>query len=422
VSYASVLKRHPRPLAFGFSCGAISNFGQTFFIALFVPAVTASFSLDRTGFSSLYGACTIASAVLMPVIGRGIDLMSLARFAALAQAGLALGLIVMAGAPTVVVLGAGLLLVRFCGQGLMKHIAATSTSRFFERSRGKALALVGLGHPVGEGLLPLATTFAIAALGWRSSLLLCAAVVAVVVVVGQLILRPLDTLPAHYRATDDELATGDGGREQVRASWSRRQLLTHPGFLLLIPFWISPAFVLTGLFFHQLAIGEALGFSPELMAGSFTVYAVGASATSMLAGPLIDRLGPRRLTPWMLVPLTTAVLLLLLARGTWVAPLYLGLVGACVGMAGVRGAWLAERFGLEHLGAIRSALMAIAVLATAIAPPVFGVLLDAELGVDGILQAVALALLAVHVLTAVGLGWLDRAAGGPKARDRAVTA
>lgn len=420
MSYASVLKRHPRPLAFGFSCGAISNFGQTFFIALFVPSVTASFALDRTGFSSLYGACTIASAVLMPVVGRAIDRVSLARFALFAQAALVLGLCVMASAPGVAVLAAGLLLVRFCGQGLMKHIASTSTSRFFERSRGKALALVGLGHPFGEGLLPLATTWAIASVGWRSSLLMCAVVVVGGLFIGQLLLRPLDTGPAHYRAQDDELPKPEGGgRQQSRASWTRTQLLTHPGFLLLIPFWISPAFVLTGLFFHQLALGEALGFSPELMAGSFTVYAVGASATSMLAGPLIDRVGPRRLTPWMLVPLSAAVLLLWLARCTWVAPIYLGLAGACVGMAGVRSAWLAERFGLDHLGAIRSALMAIAVLATAVAPPVFGALLDEGVAFEGILEGSVLALGVVHVLTVLGLAWLDRAAGGPKASGTA---
>jgi len=67
--------------------------------------------------------------------------------------------------------------------------------------------------------------------------------------------------------------------------------------------------------------------------------------------------------------------------------------------------------------------MTLAVLSTAIAPPAYGLLLDASVTVGTILQGTAGALVGVHLLTVIALGWLDRAPGGPKhRRDQAGTA
>ncbi|MFN3389870.1 MAG: MFS transporter [Allosphingosinicella sp.] len=53
----------------------------------------------------------------------------------------------------------------------MSHTAMTASARYFEKDRGKALALANLGHAAGEALLPLAAVFLIALIGWRYSFL-----------------------------------------------------------------------------------------------------------------------------------------------------------------------------------------------------------------------------------------------------------
>lgn len=202
--YLALLRRHPAVLAFGFLCGLSSSVGQTFFVSLFVPSVTASFDLDAAGFSSLYALVTVASAITLPFIGPKIDDTDLKRYAALALGALGLACFGMALAPGLLVLVVALYGVRMLGQGLMSHIEVTSTSRYFQRSRGKALALVMLGHPAGEGALPALFTLAIAAWGWRTSW----AVAGGVLVAGVLplvlgLLRGKDTAPLAFVAPDD---------------------------------------------------------------------------------------------------------------------------------------------------------------------------------------------------------------------------
>ena len=43
--------------------------------------------------------------------------------------------------------------MRFSGQGLMSHTAATTISRFFEKSRGKALSAIWFGLSTAEFIL-----------------------------------------------------------------------------------------------------------------------------------------------------------------------------------------------------------------------------------------------------------------------------
>ena len=45
--------------------------------------------------------------------------------------------------------------MRFSGQGLMSHTSTTTISRFFERSRGKALSTIWFGLSTAEFILPV---------------------------------------------------------------------------------------------------------------------------------------------------------------------------------------------------------------------------------------------------------------------------
>ena len=49
--------------------------------------------------------------------------------------------------------------MRFSGQGLMSHTSTTTISRFFERSRGKALSTIWFGLSTAEFILPVLITY-----------------------------------------------------------------------------------------------------------------------------------------------------------------------------------------------------------------------------------------------------------------------
>ena len=83
----------------------------------------------------------------------------------------------------------------------------------------------------------------------------------------------------------------------------------------------------------------------------------------------------------------------------WTPWLFLGLLGLSQGaMNATLGALWPERYGVRHIGAIRSVMQAIMVLSTAVAPVALGLLLDVGVGIAGLA-----ALLAVYTAAAAAL-------------------
>ena len=58
--------------------------------------------------------------------------------------------------------------MRFSGQGLMSHASTTTISRFFERSRGKALSTIWFGLSSAEFILPVLITYLFVIYSWRT--------------------------------------------------------------------------------------------------------------------------------------------------------------------------------------------------------------------------------------------------------------
>ena len=65
-------------------------------------------------------------------------------------------------------LALGIFLMRFSGQGLMSHTSTTTISRFFERTRGKALSTAWFGLSTAEFILPVLVTYLLVVYSWRS--------------------------------------------------------------------------------------------------------------------------------------------------------------------------------------------------------------------------------------------------------------
>ena len=58
--------------------------------------------------------------------------------------------------------------MRFSGQGLMSHTSTTTISRFFEKSRGKALSTIWFGLSSAEFILPVFVTYFFVIYSWRT--------------------------------------------------------------------------------------------------------------------------------------------------------------------------------------------------------------------------------------------------------------
>ena len=58
--------------------------------------------------------------------------------------------------------------MRLSGQGLMSHTATTTISRYFDKTRGRALSTTWLGLSLAEFILPLLIIFLLTFIDWRN--------------------------------------------------------------------------------------------------------------------------------------------------------------------------------------------------------------------------------------------------------------
>jgi MFS family permease len=157
---------------------------------------------------------------------------------------------------------------------------------------------------------------------------------------------------------------------------------------LVMPAILAPSFVVTGSFFHQLRLAAELRWDLGVVAGAFAGHAVARAGAMLRGGPVIDRIGATPLLPVFLLPLALAMGAIVVGSGSAVAAIaYLILAGLTSGVSTtMTTAMWAEFYGVERLGAVRAVVAGAGVIASALAPAVFGWLLD--LGIT--LQAQAL--------------------------------
>lgn len=182
-----------------------------------------------------------------------------------------------------------------------------------------------------------------------------------------------------------------GSGEQLGArQWSTREVLRDWGFYLLLPAVLAPPFIGTGLMFHQDVLRGSMGWSRELFASGFVVFSVVQVMTAPVAGALVDRFTAHRLLCSYLIPYGLALMGIALFQSELMVFILMTGMGLTAGIAySVVGATWAERYGVRHLGAIRSLVTVVMVVSTALAPPLLGVLIDGGIGMISILIGMA---------------------------------
>ncbi|GAB3716807.1 MFS transporter [Nocardiopsis oceani] len=370
-TYLFFLAANRRWLLGCFALFLFSSFGQTFFVSLFSADIRQTLDLTHGQFSSLFMFATLASALAMTQLGKVVDRHGAGRIVPALALMLALGAAIMALASQVWILFLALFTLRLFGQGMMTHTSFTLTGRWFDRERGRATSVATLGLNTGEAVLPLAVVAVLAVAGWREAWWLVAALLL-------LLAWPMSVLMGRERTL-----TGAGGDRPVAAvrGWTRRQTLRDPYFYLVLTAMVAPALIGNTVFFHQAYLTELRGWVPALFASTLSVYAVTTVVFNLVGGILVDRLTALRLVPVYLLPLGLGLLVLAMAEGPWSVAVFMLLYGITNGLSlGLFGTVWPEVYGVEHLGSIRSIIVAVLVFASAAGPGVAGLLIDAGVG------------------------------------------
>jgi len=362
-------------LAAGALLSFLSSFGQTFFISIFGGEIRAEFGLSNGDWGLIYMIGTGASAAVMVFAGGLADVFRVRTLGIAVVAMLAVACIAMSFNTTIAGLVAVIFALRLFGQGMSTHMSAVAMSRWFIATRGRALAIAGLGYMIGEATLPLIMVWLKSMIAWRSLWIAFAVFCLLACVVLYRLLR-LERTP--QSAAQEDASFGMKGQH-----WTRKQALNHPLFWLMVPSVIFFSAFGTAFWFHQVHFAEIKGFSHLALVAVFPLGTITLIAGTIVYGWAIDRFGATCLLPFYILPYIAAYILHWYAPSlawTAIAVILMGLSGA--GQGTLLNACWAEFYGTQHIGSIKAAATALMVLGSALGPGLSGWLIDIGVGFE----------------------------------------
>lgn len=391
-------KKNYKEVGFGGSLTFLSSFGQTFLISLYVPEIIRIFSISEGTFGGLYAIATIISSVIMLTVGHTIDHQPVKKVTGLAVLGLAASSFLLGFSHYHIILLVGALIgLRLTGQGLMSHISLTVMSRHYTINRGKALSISSLGYSIGEAVFPLFIStlilwydYEVAALASGAFLLLY--------------LLKLNFSSLEKFDQDPEIIEKSSARALAK---DYRSVIFDKRFSIIMPASFALGFTNTAVFFYQYVFVEDKGWSVTLYASFFTAYAITRFFMSIIGGIWVDKFSAKRMFRLYLIPISLGLLPFAFMDSIAGALIFLILAGFTMGLSGtIKSAVLAEVYGTEKLGAIRSVFTMFMVLSTAFGPFLVGLLLDIELPFLWIMLSLAglLVLAALNAQRIKGVG------------------
>ena len=294
MSFLTFLRANSPFLSAGALLALTSSYGQTYFISLFAGEIRAEFGLSHGAWGGIYTAGTTISAIVMVWAGALTDRFRVRHLGAIVAVVLALACLLMAGAQNAAMLILAVFALRFAGQGMMSHLSVVAMARWFVATRGRALSIAAMGYSVGQAILPILFVALLVHFDWQLLWVLAAGLVLLTMPVLARLLRAERTPQS---VAEETQAVGMEGRH-----WTRRDVLHHWLFWLMVPVLLGPPAWGTALFFQQVHLTEVKGWALVdyvALMPLFTAVAVGAT---FAAGALIDRFGSAVLAMLYMIP------------------------------------------------------------------------------------------------------------------------
>ena len=357
-------------ILFGFIFTFFSSFGQSYFLGLFNSSIREALSITHGQFGSIYASATLCSSLLLIWVGKKIDDVNIFKFAFFVTILLSFACFFFSKISSVFLLFVAIFLMRFSGQGMMSHTASTTISRYFTRTRGRALSISWFGLSSAEFIMPVLMVYLLTIIDWKNLWLIFSLTVLIVLPVTSFLL--IKNLNLDSREASDE----DKKDVEIK-QWKRREVIKDYRFYIISSNMLAMPWIFTGFAVFQSFVQTSKGWGPYVIAQSFMSYSIFSVLTLFLSGFLIDKFTSRKLLIYMNIPLLLSVVVLFFFDTPIAAFIFLGLVGISNGFANILGSstW-AELYGVKYLGSIKALTTALMVFATAFGTALFGFLRD----------------------------------------------
>ena len=366
-------------IIFGFIFTFFSSFGQSFFLGLFNSSIRETLSITHGQFGSIYASATLLSSFLLIWVGKKIDDINIFKFAFYVTLLLSFSCFFFSKISSITFLFIAVFLMRFSGQGLMSHTATTTITRFFTKSRGKALSVGWFGLSTAEFILPVFIVYLLTITAWQNIWISVSILILIFLPLASFFLiKKLDF------NTREEVNSKDFEIKEIK-QWTRIEVLKDYRFYIVCLNMLAMPWIATGVFVYQSFITESKDWGSFVIAQSFMVYSILSVITLLGSGYLIDKFTSRKLLIFMNIPLMFSTLVLFYFDNPFASFIFLGLIGISNGLANVLGSstW-AEIYGVKYIGSIKALTTALMVFSTAFGTALFGFLIDKEFSIEQI--------------------------------------
>ena len=373
------LSLNKKVIIFGFIFTFFSSFGQSFFLGLFNAPIRNELGITHGQFGSIYASATICSSLLLIWVGKKIDDYKILNYSFFVVILLFISSLFFSFINSVYFLAVGIFLMRLSGQGLMSHASTTTISRFFERSRGKALSTIWFGLSTAEFVLPVLMTYFFLIYSWRT--VWQGIAVLIILFLPLVILNTIKSINLDSREADNNPKL----KKTKIKSWRRRDVLKDYRFYIVSLNMLAMPWLATGIFVYQSFISESKMWEVYTIPKAFMVYSITSIITLFISGFLVDKFTGRKLILYMNLPLLLAMFTLFKFNHEISAYVFLGLIGVSNSLANILGSstW-AEIYGVKYIGSIKALTTAFMVFSTAFGTAVFGLLIDKGFTIENI--------------------------------------
>ena len=366
-------------ILFGFIFTFFSSFGQSFFLGLFNTSIRDALSITQGQFGSIYASATLLSSFLLIWVGKKIDDIDIFRFAFFVTLLLSFSCFLFSKISSIIFLFIAIFLMRFSGQGMMSHTATTTISRYFTKSRGKALSTSWFGLSTAEFILPVLIVYILTITSWQNIWIFISILVLIILPTTSFVLIKNLNFDSREELEEHEQ------KEKDIFQWKRIEVLKDYRFYIICLNMLAMPWIATGVFVYQSFITESKDWGTFVIAQSFMVYSILSVLTLLISGFLIDKFTSRKLLIFMNIPLLLSTLVLIFFNTPMTSFIFLGLIGISNGLANVLGSstW-AEIYGVKYIGSIKALSTALMVFSTAFGTALFGILIDQGYSIEHI--------------------------------------
>ncbi len=342
------------------------GFGTAMSLGVFLQPMAIATGWSRTAVSSAATVDFLCMGFASLMWGALSDRFGTRVVVCLGGALLGIGLVMASRAASI---GEFLLMFGIVGVGVGSFYAPLTavTTRWFDRHRNLAVALVSAGIGLGSTVVAPVARWAINAYDWRTALLLLGvAAILVIVPAGMLVRKPSGAAPG-------QRADSRGDEQRFTAA----QALCTPQFVAIALTHLACCVAHSGPIFHMVTDAIECGVAPLAAATVIGVAGLSSVAGRVLCGLLADRIGAKETLVAGLAVQAGSISLYLVVRDLsafYALAMIFGL--AYGGIMPLYASLVREYFGAAIMGTVFGAVAMLSTLGMAIGPWAGGWLYD----------------------------------------------